>query len=77
MSNTLTAMQELIKWVRNTFPMDLDYPRMIESKATELLDKEKEQIMDAYLEGFGRGLLADNTKPSQTDEQYYTKTYNQ
>ena len=45
------SMQELLEWVRATLPMDLDTPEMIEQKIESLLEKEKEQIMDAYMEG--------------------------
>ena len=38
-----TPMQELLKWVRATLPMDLDTPRMIEAKIESLIEKEKEQ----------------------------------
>jgi hypothetical protein len=47
-----TAMQEMLEWTRKTFPMDLDTPRMIEDKIESLLEKEKEQIIDARANGF-------------------------
>jgi hypothetical protein len=47
-----TAMQEMLEWTRKTFPMDLDTPRMIEAKIESLLEKEKEQIIDARANGF-------------------------
>ena len=46
-----TPMQEMLEWVRATIPMDLDTPRMIEQKIELMLDKEKEVIMDAHIEG--------------------------
>jgi hypothetical protein len=49
---TKTAMQEMLEWTRKTFPMDLDTPRMIEAKIESLLEKEKEQIIDARANGF-------------------------
>jgi hypothetical protein len=39
-----TAMQELLEWTRNTLPMDLDTPKMIEEKIESLLLKEKRQM---------------------------------
>lgn len=45
-------MQEMLEWTRKTFPMDLDTPRMIEAKIESLLEKEKEQIIDARANGF-------------------------
>ena len=50
-----TALQELIEWVRKTLPMDLDTPRMIEDKIESLLEKEKEQLEEARLKGYGEG----------------------
>jgi hypothetical protein len=47
-----TAMQQMLEWTRKTFPMDLDTPRMIEAKIESLLEKEKEQIIDARANGF-------------------------
>jgi hypothetical protein len=47
-----TAMQEMLEWIRKTLPMDLDTPRMIEEKIESLLEKEKEQIIDARANGF-------------------------
>ena len=40
-----TAMQEMLEWTRQTFPMDLDTPRMIEEKIESLLKVEKEQMI--------------------------------
>jgi hypothetical protein len=42
-----TAVQELLQWVRATMPMDLDTPQMIETKIQSLLEKEKQQIINA------------------------------
>ena len=52
-----TAMQELLEWVRKTFPMDLDTPRMIEDKIESLLPKEKEQELLARKESYDEGWL--------------------
>jgi hypothetical protein len=65
-----TAMQEMLEWVRETFPMDLDTPRMIEAKIESLLKVEKEQIVKAYLEGESDGDHLDNS-----GENYYSQTY--
>ena len=45
-------MQQMLEWTRKTLPMDLDTPRMIEAKIESLLEKEKEQIIDARANGF-------------------------
>ncbi len=46
-----TVMNELLAWVRKTLPMDLDYPRMIEEKIESLMDREKDTIRVAYMNG--------------------------
>ena len=60
-------MQELLEWVRATLPMDLDTPQMIEQKIESLLEKEKEQIIDAY---------EVSHISMMTAEQYYNETFN-
>jgi hypothetical protein len=68
-----TAMQELLEWVRATLPMDLDTPMLIEEKIKSLLEKEKEQIENAYDKGQesewhkSMGLMGDH---------YYNETFN-
>ena len=67
-----TAMQEMLEWVRATFPMDLDTPRMIEEKIEFLLQKEKQQIIEAHKDGF-----EENVRPThETSEQYYNEKFN-
>ena len=66
-----TSMQELLEWVRATLPMDLDTPQMIEQKIESLLEKEKEQIMDAYMEGGDWESL-----PQPRFDNYYNATFN-
>jgi hypothetical protein len=62
-----TPMQELLEWVRATLPMDLETPRLIEQKIQSMLEKEKEQIMDAY---------EVSHISMMTAEQYYNETFN-
>jgi len=68
-----TAMQELLEWVRATLPMDLDTPRLIEEKIESLLQKEKEQIMDAYERGFES---QHDARVPQSSGKYYNETFN-
>jgi hypothetical protein len=70
-----TAMQELIDWIEcdnNNNVYD------ILDMAKELLEKEKEQIIDAHIEG---QRVFDNYKHTQWTndqaEEYYNQTYNQ
>jgi hypothetical protein len=67
----MTSMQELLEWVRATLPMDLETPQMIEQKIESMLEKEKEQIMDAYMEGGDWESL-----PQPRFDNYYNQTFN-
>jgi hypothetical protein len=73
MENKLTAMQELLEWTRSTLPMDLDTPRMIEAKIESLLEKEKEQIIRAYMSGEIVEIFELNT--TLTGSEYYANNY--
>lgn len=61
-----TAMQELLEWHRKSMRSYSETNKMIEV----FLEKEKEQINDAYIEGFNDG-RKDKLK------KYYDLTYNQ
>jgi hypothetical protein len=67
-----TAMQEMLEWLRKTFPMDLDSSLMIEQMIESLLEKEKEQIIDAYY-----GNIDGVFGYREEGEEYYNQTYNQ
>ena len=66
-------MQELLEWTRRTLPMDLDTPRMIEAKIESLLEKEKEQIIRAYMSGEIVEVFELNT--TLTGSEYYANNY--
>ncbi len=66
-------MQEMLEWVRATLPMDLDTPQMIEQKIESMLEKEKEQIMDAWMDD---RFPLDKDWVKQCAEQYYNETFN-
>lgn len=72
-NETMTPMQELLEWVRATLPMDLETPQMIEQKIVSLLEKEKEQIMDAWMDD---RFPLDKDWVKQCAEQYYNETFN-
>jgi len=63
-----TAMQELIEWVEVRFSNS--HQTEVFKKATELLEKEKEQIVDAFIQG--------GEQWNSEDESviYYEKIYN-
>ena len=68
-----TPMQELLEWVRATLPMDLDTPQMIERKIESMLEKEKEVIMDAWMDD---RFPLDKDWLKQCAENYYNETFN-
>jgi len=63
-----TAMQELIEWHRKSMRSYSETNKMIEA----LLEKEKEQIIDAYY-GKINGVFGYR----EEGQEYYNKTYNQ
>ncbi len=72
-----TAMQEMLEWVRSTFPMHLNTPRMIEHKIESLLEKEKEQIKIAHINGQSEfDVLQYRDKNITLSNNYYNETYN-
>jgi len=76
-----TAMQELISELKRVE----DYPMMpfVIRMATELLEKEKEQIIDAWEKGYSTGCVVGSNDYTNEDEEkdngnyYYNQTYNQ
>ena len=75
---TQTAMQTLIEWGDK---MMLEHPMKILSfaeaidKVEELLAMEKQQIIDAYDEGYSIRDYYGNRSDNTTAEQYYNETY--
>ena len=71
-----TAMQELISELKR---ID-DYPMIhfVIRTANDLLEKEKEQIMNANMDGYKEGCTyhSFDHRP-KTTEEYYNQTYNQ
>ena len=65
-----TAMQELIEWIRYT-NKECHSIMFNEGRFDEALEKEKEQIKDAYRKGYIHYL------PQVDSEEYYNQTYNQ
>ena len=68
-----TAMQELIYWLKSGW-MDEDIEAVIK-KAEMLLEKETEQIKDAFTDGCIGELYELNAY--YTSEKYYNQTYKQ
>lgn len=68
-----TAMQEMLQWVRQALPMELDTPLMIEAKIESLLEMEKQQIIDAHTKGY---LIGGGNGDLYDCKQYYNETFN-
>jgi hypothetical protein len=79
----MTAMNEMLQWVRATLPMDLDWPRMIEDKIESLIKKEKQQIIKSWEKGYCTGCVVGSNDYTNEDEKkdngnyYYNQNYNQ
>jgi hypothetical protein len=66
-----TAMTDFLEWLENSSDVQNDILNW-ETVKENALEKEKEQIMDSYLQGsFDDGPNITNS------EQYYNQTYNQ
>ena len=61
-------MQELMRFV-DSFQEESIHPRILRVKIKELLEKEKEQICNAYTDGLEGPYLG--------AEEYHNRTYNQ
>jgi hypothetical protein len=64
-----TAMQEWIEWLK---AYEYELPLELQVKAKELLEKEKEQIIDSYY-----GNIDGIYGYREAGEEYYNQTYNQ
>ena len=64
-----TAMQELMRFV-DSFQEEAIHPRILRVKIKEALEKEKEQIMNAYMDG--NHIKDEFYNP----KEYYNQTYN-
>jgi glutathione peroxidase-family protein len=72
-----TAMQELIEWAKSQ-PLATEIAD-IEWKAIKLLEKEKEQIIDAFESGYKSCDIDEAFEINRklaSGELYYNKTYN-
>jgi hypothetical protein len=66
-----TAMQELIDKLNNVKPTEFCSVETIKEWAESLLEKEKEQIMDAYDAGWSDGVHS-----IDLNDEYYFETFN-
>ena len=75
-----TTMQELIEWMNENEQVMFEDGNIREvyclqrviAKATELLEKEKQQIVNAASEGYQRGYIG---SMNWTSEKYFVETY--
>ena len=78
MKTAKSAMQQLIDFLEPELKMQDFLQLPAYEKAKELLETEKQQIIDAYNSGWQYGFLAndiENLMPTQNSEQYYTSTF--
>jgi hypothetical protein len=71
-----TAMQELIQWYYKEHFVKTTFHIQLLNKFEKLLEKEKEQIIEANIAGM-EFIPVDPNKYQQDAEQYYNQTYNQ
>jgi hypothetical protein len=76
-----TPIQEVIDFVNDINDNDRSgfdyYYQSIMNKLNELLEKEKEQIIDAYENGVGDENERNLSGQFTNAEEYYNQTYNQ
>jgi hypothetical protein len=70
-----TAIQELIEWT-NQYEGKMISANQVVLKAYKMLEKEKEQIIEARIDGDENYSLIGG-KRYEYAEQYYNQTYNQ
>ncbi len=74
-----TAMQEAIEHFKNINYDLVNVPHILE----QFLEKEKEQIIDAWEKGYSTGCVVGSNDYTNEDEEkdngnyYYNQTYNQ
>jgi hypothetical protein len=71
-----TAMQELIEWYYKEHFVKTTFHIQLLNKFEKLLEKEKEQIIQARIDGDENYSLIGG-KRYEYAEQYYNETYNQ
>lgn len=69
-----TAMKDMLEWIEQRF----NNPQKTEvfKKATELLEKEKEQIKKAFSDG-QETPIKQSTLPHYSNDEYYNDNFNQ
>lgn len=78
-----TAMQELIEKLNNVKPTEFCSIDTIREWSKELLEKEKEQIIDAWQKAYVTGCVVGSNDYTNENEEtdngayYYNQTFNQ
>lgn len=68
-----TAMQELMQWMEET---EFMVNKGFIDKVHECLEKEKEQIINAYTNGYGASFIDGDNRNFSRPQEYYNQTYN-
>ena len=69
-----TAMMELLQWVRASQTIDIYTQEMLEDKINGLMDREKDTIRVAYMNG--QEDMKQEFPYHHNSLDYYNKTYN-
>jgi hypothetical protein len=71
-----TAMQELIYNLDNTLVKSIFERLEKDGLFNKALEKEKEQIIDAYKNGYGVSFIDGDNRNFSRPQEYYNQTYN-
>ena len=65
-------MQELMQWMEET---EFMVNKGFIDKVHECLEKEKEQIINAYTNGYGASFIDGDNRNFSRPQEYYNQTY--
>jgi hypothetical protein len=71
-----TAMEEHFEWLQEN-QLYFGIPIEAIDNAEDLLEKEKEQIIQAYINGYGVSFIDGDNRNFSRPQEYYNQTYNQ
>ena len=70
-----TAIQELLEFVHDEVQLFGSARQILINKIKEMIEKEKEQIMDAHSDGAFNTDWDENTSVIENAQDYYNETY--
>ncbi len=69
-------MEEHFEWLQEN-QLYFGIPIEAIDNAEDLLEKEKEQIIQAYINGYGVSFIDGDNRNFSRPQEYYNQTYNQ